>query len=328
MQPQSQALIREFNRRLRTALAGAPNHVRIEAALEVESHVHDVLSRGTADLPEPEAVARVLAGFGSPEAYARALLEQIPAEVVSVGAGLRDVGLAVADLGQGTGRLAQAMVRKGLAFVGAMLRLLWKGLRWAVALGWTGAGAAATAIQGGVERSRAPVGRARNVLSLRLRMLRHGVRRAARGTWALAGGGAALLSKAWGLVARAVGRAWHGGRKGVRLLLRLVRWVLRAAGLAILGTLALLAIGVAGFAALAPDVAGWTIVEFQREVDFVLNDIRLNTIGATGAGSTAVLADIGTGVAIIALATALLLVVLISYVIWSGRRRRNTAPGH
>jgi hypothetical protein len=106
MQLEAQVLVREFNRRLRTALSSAPNHVRVEAALEVESHVMDVLSRHKSSLSESERVAEILSGFGTPEAYAQAIVAQLPGvQVVSVRTGAREVGLAAIDLIGGLGRL-------------------------------------------------------------------------------------------------------------------------------------------------------------------------------------------------------------------------------
>jgi hypothetical protein len=329
MQPESQAQIREFNRRLRAALSAAPNHVRMEAALEVESHVHDVLSRGAGvDMPEPEAVALVLAGFGSPEAYAAALLEQFPGESVTVGSGLKEVGVAVADLFRGSARLLLAFGRQGTTLVGRLLRLLWQGLRWGAATLGRGAAATAAAWRSGAERSREPMGRFRARMSLRFGMARHRLRRGGTAAWAAAGKGASLLGAAGALLWRAVKWLVHIGQEGLRILLRLLGRLFRAAGIALLGALGLGCLAVAGFAALAPDVTGWVVLQGQTQVGLAVSQLRAETIGNPNYVSVAGNLDrTGFAVLVAALALALCLFAVAVYLVWTGRRRRSTAAG-
>lgn len=139
MQPESQVLVREFNRRLRTALSSAPNHVRVEAALEVESHVLDVLSRHASSLSESEQVAGILAGFGTPETYARAITAQLPGvQVVSVHTGAREVTIAAIDLVRGLGRLVIALIGRSVALLMMVLNWVRIGSVWSLGLIWRG----------------------------------------------------------------------------------------------------------------------------------------------------------------------------------------------
>lgn len=330
MKPESQALVREFNRRLRSALAGAPNHVRVESALEVESHVLDMLSRGTADLPETEMVARILAGFGSPEEYARALLDQLPgAETATVGSGLRDVGLSLGDLLRGLFRLGLAMGRQVRHLLVTALKLLWQLAVWVYGT-----------VRAGVVWVRGPLGNLRRWLTLRGKVAWYGLRRGSNRGRVLAVAGGRKLQGAAG---RGFGGVVTMVRSGIRvaewtlrtlrtLLLwsyRTVRavllWTLRAAGVVFIGGLALLALLVGGFTALAPDIVGWWVQVTQYNIARTLDEIRYQTGVPMSDVARAELAHTGSVVFAVVLTVAVLLVLLLGYIAWNSRRRRSDA---
>ncbi|HYF76502.1 MAG TPA: hypothetical protein VD973_05195 [Symbiobacteriaceae bacterium] len=323
MMPESQAVLREFNRRLRLALREAPNHVRVEAALEVESHVMDVLSRSGGKEPEGELVARVLNGFGSPEEYAQAILSQMPeGAAVTVSGGLREVGLAAGDLVRGTFRLGLAIVRRSIALAVTTVRLIWQG-----------AGAAAA-------YTREPAARAARWARINAAAGAYGLRRFTRFLFTRGGETAATLGRSGRRTAVAIAGWSQAGARGTSLLVqrliraatwllnlvwRLLRWTLRAAGVAALAGLTLLALGVAGFAALAPDVTGWFVQQAQGAVAYELGMIRMRTIGSVDMVAHSKLVQTGTMVLNVAMLLALLLAGIVVYVAWGSRRRRSTA---
>lgn len=322
LQPESQALIRDFNRRLKAALRSAPNHVRVETAMEIESHVLDVLSRQPSEGLEHEQVAGILARFGSPEEYAAALLVQVPGnDVISLSSGAKEVGMAAVDLVRGTGRLVLAMVR-GVAGVGlAIVRYGWKGLRRA-------AGTAAVL----AERSREPGGKAAGWVADRIRAGLRGTGRLVGFIGAVLAQGARLALR-WGWAGARQGRraaygladlsaaAWRLGKKAVA-------WVLRAAGFAALAVVTLLVFGLAGVVALMPDVAGWWVYEFQLQVGYLMDDIRRHTVAGFDLGTRSQFAGTGTLMLGTLLAVGFGLLVAWGAIIWAARRRRQTAAGH
>ncbi|HYF90791.1 MAG TPA: hypothetical protein VD969_00955 [Symbiobacteriaceae bacterium] len=311
MQPESQAILRDFNRRLRAALREAPNHVRVEAALEVESHVLDVLSRSGSDEPEPDVVARVLSGFGSPEQYARAILSQRPGpEAVTVRSGLREVGLAVSDLLRGAWRLLWALAGRGAALLVLAACFVWR-------IG-----------RGAVTASAGPARRIGRWLRINGAALAYGLRRLSR---RLAAGAGATL--------RAVGRGALGAAVVARYAVRattaligwsgrLLRWALKAAGVAALALLAAASLGVAGFSVLAPDVTGWFVRGAQLSVAQWVEEVRHNTLGWMYFGTPEELAQSAAVVFGVTLALGLLLVGLLAYIGWNARRRRGATAGH
>lgn len=315
MKPESQAILREFNRRLRSALREAPNHVRVEAALEVESHVLDVLNRSGGKEPEAELVSRVLSGFGTPEQYAQALLSQLPGqEAVTVGNGLKDVGLAASDLFRGARRLLTAVL------IGTA-RVLWRCARSA----WTSLVRAVTWVRG-------PAGRTARWFRINLVAAAYGLRRMTR-----------RLVR-WG--GQSAGQLGHVGRAGGEALLRLarrltavastlitfvfrtLRWALRAAGMAALAGLALLFLGIAGFSALAPDITGWIARGIAFEVGLSLEELRRKTTAQFYLGQQADLAQTGIVILGITLALGAGLITLLVYLGWNARRRRGAPAGH
>lgn len=323
MKPESQAVLREFNRRLRLALREAPNHVRVEAALEVESHVMDVLSRSGGKEPEAELVSRVLSGFGSPEEYARAILSQMPeGAAVTVTGGLREVGLAAGDLVRGTLRLGLALVRRSYALGVTTVRLMWQGANMAVA------------------HARGPAARAARWARINAAAGAYGLRRLSRRLVTWGGASAATLGRAGRTSATTLAHWGESGAQGAGVLVQrlaklaarilhgiwsLLRWSLRAAGIAVLSGLALLALGIAGFAALVPDVTGWFVQQAQVAVADQLALIRLETIGSVDMVAHAQLVQTGTMVLSVAMLLGLLLAGTLVYVAWGSRRRRSTA---
>lgn len=302
MQPEAQVLLREFNRRLRAALSSAPNHVRVEAALEVESHVIDVLSRHKSELSESEQVAEILAGFGSPEEYARAIASQLPGvQVVDVHTGLREVGLAAFDLVRGIGRLLIALLRRCVAFVVTLLHWLRVGAGWVFSkLRWA------------AREARVPVGRSVAWLGRRGNQVRRG----------------SHVLRLW------LGRRLQDMVKASRcalsvgaILLRwgtaVLRWTLRAATYATFGGLALAAFAFAAFAALAPDVVGFFFWELQNGVAAWLRHVRQVTVGRVEPALQPQFAQTGTTVLISAVLFGLLMVGLIGLMVWNARRRRS-----
>ncbi len=307
MQPEAQVLLREFNRRLRAALSHAPNHVRVEAALEVESHVLDVLSRraGPSSEPESEQVARILSGFGSPEEYARALLSQLP-DVPNVRSGVREVALAIVDLFRGMGRLGLALGGQILALAVAGVRCLGRGLRRAAA---------------GLRAAKAEL---REPLSQARRWGRNGLR---------TGGIAVARLGRWGARGLRSGirlgrRAGDLGLVAVRLAARSVRWALRAAALAAVAGLALLAFAVAGFSALAPDVTGWWVHQFNTTVAEILDELRWHTVAHFDAGTQAEFVRMGSTVLVTMLAIGLISVAALALLAWHLRRPRGGVSEH
>lgn len=340
MQPESQVLVREFNRRLRAALRGVPNHVRMEAALEVESHVQDVLSRSrNEELPEPEQVARILSGFGSPEEYARALALQLPeAEVVSVGGGLREIGLALSDLVRGTGRLGLALVRNTAALATAAARLLWRGAGEAGARGrsllaasrepagrvWKGLRSGGRRAGAGLLQVGALAGRMLTRGSrLAMSGLRTASRLARRGLW----WGGILARQAGHFTSHLATTGLRNGEQVLRFLAKALRWLLRTAALTALGLVILASFALAAFAALAPDVVGWFVLMANQEVARAIAAIRAETIGWFSPAPPEQLAVVGEWVLRGALATGLILTALLGVIIWQSRRRRSAATG-
>lgn len=323
MQPESQVILREFSRRLRAALHEAPNHIRVEAALEVESHVLDVLSRSGGTEPEPELVARVLHGFGPPEAYARAILNQIPGEEsVTISGGLREVGQALADLFRGAWRLLRALIGRGSALLVTALSILWH---------------AALAF---VRSLRAPAAKTSRWLRINGIALAYWLRRTGRrvGNTLMDWGGAALkaadrgvqgagaLAQGTGVIVQRLGR---GLVSLFDLAVRLLRWTLRAAGVAAMALIGLLSLGVAAFAAWAPDVTGWIVRGIQLSTQEQLDDLRRRTIGWRELGPRGELVDVGIAVFEVTLALGLVMFALLIYLGWNARRRRRAAAtGH
>lgn len=306
LQRESIVLIREFNRRLRTALRHAPNYMRVEAALEVESHVMDVLSSRTSKLPEAEQVTEILRAFGSPEEYALALMSQMPSvERMSAGSSLREVAFAVSDLVRGFGHLLAAVGRNTFSVAWAVARRLWQASRWA----WVRLGRLAAWLRG-------PLAEGRAWLRLRIRRSRE---------LAVAGGRASLRG-----MAGAVRLVHAGGRVllvVLRYALRVLRWTLRAAGIAALGALVLGAFGIALFAAWAPDVSGWLVYQEQRQIAIALEDLRRQTVAGYSPMAQEAWARTGLTVMSTALAAGLVLAGLLGYIIWNGRRRRSRVVG-
>ncbi len=299
MQPEAQVLVREFNRRLRTALSSAPNHVRVEAALEVESHVMDVLSRHKSTVSEPEQVAEILAGFGTPEEYAKAFMAQLPGvQVVDVHTGAREVTIAAADLVRGMWRLFVALVRRLAAFLLTVLHWLRIGLSWT----YSKATWALRAARGPAGRTVAWIGRRFNQLRRGIIVLR---------LWA---GRRLHDMRGLGRVALAVLR-WTG---------RALRWTLRAAVYAGLGAAALAAFGFAIFTAMLPDVVGYWVHGVQAEVDRWAADVRQMTVGGFDQPAIAQFQHTGTNVLFTAVLIGLLMVGLIVFMVWNSRRRRST----
>lgn len=318
LQLESQALLREFVRRLKEALRSAPNHVRMEAAMEVESHVLDVLARRPGEGPEHEQVARILAGFGSPEEYAAALLSQMPAaSVVSVSSGVREVGMAGMDLVRGTGRLLLAVLRGAVGLVLAALRQVWRAVRWL-----------AGRVSSVADRSRPTLARAAAWVGRRLGAGGRLVARVAR----FFGG---ILAEGWRRTARGAGMAARNSRslayrgadlgmKGFRLLKNMVVWTLKAAGLAALAVLTLMTLGLAGFVALAPDIGGWWVFRFNQEVGIMLDDLRQATVARTDLATQAQFEQTGLLMLGVLVLVSLGLASVWAGLIWSARRKRQT----
>lgn len=314
MQPESQVLIREFNRRLRSALGGAPKHVRMEAALEVESHVQDVLSRQPGDLPEPEYVARILQGFGTPEAYAQALLSQAPAlEVVTVRTGVRDVAVAIGDLILGMGRLLLALLRGTLRLTAITARTVWH------------YGAV------GFELCADLVGRAREAGREPAAQTVRGLGRLLRATVSAVGTGVTLVGRGIGALAKAIsflaGGAVRTGTALVRGVRPVVRWILRTCLILALSALALAAFGVAVFASLAPDVAGWWVYMTQHEIGRMVERAREITVARFSPAAQGALTTAGLIVELVAVGIGLAAVAGVVLIIWSGHRRKSQQPG-
>ncbi|HEY3363687.1 MAG TPA: hypothetical protein VGK74_01370 [Symbiobacteriaceae bacterium] len=310
LQRESQVLVREFNRRLRAALRHAPNYMRVEAGLEVESHVIDVLGCRTSALPEPEQVAEILRGFGSPEEYATAIMSQLPAVArASVGSGVREVSMAAEDLARGTGHVLAAAARNGFHLVATVAGRLWQGACWV----WR-------FLDRLGERLRGPAAETRAWLRTELRA---GGRAAG---WALASTGRAAR---WVLASTGrLGRgAWPVLTAGVRLLGRVLRWTLRAALTAALGLLALAAFGVAAFAAWAPDVAGWWVAMLNAVVAQQLADLREHTVAGFDPATQTAFSRVGVAVVGGALVAGLLFSALVAFLVWNGRRRRGSVAG-
>lgn len=307
MQVESQVMVREFNRRLRTALSSAPNHVRVEAALEVESHVMDVLSRQKSGLSESEQVAEILSGFGSPEEYARAIMAQLPGvQVVDVPTGAREVSMAAIDLMRGLGRLLVALIRRLVALLMTGLHWLRVGLVWALGkLRW------------GVRALRGPAGRLITWLGRRANQLRRG----------------AHVLRLWlGRRAHDAGVASRGARTVAAALFRwaiaLLRRLLRAAGYTALGGLALAAFAFAGLTALLPDVVGYWVYHIQKDVNGYLTDIRRQTVFLFDQSMQAQFTSTGNAMLVGAILFGLSMVGLISLLVWNARRRRSTVVDH
>lgn len=302
MQPEAQVILREFNRRLRTALSSAPNHVRVEAALEVESHVLDVLSRHKSELSEPEQVAEILAGFGTPEGYARAITSQLPGvQVVDVHTGLREVGLAAYDLVRGTGRLTIALLLHLVAFVVTIMHWLRVGagwvfskLRWAAREARTPIGRSVT----WVLRRANQVRRGGHVLRLWMGRRAHDLIKASRGAISV---GAVVLR--WGVLS--------------------LRWALKAATFVTFAGLALAAFAIAAFAAFAPDVVGFIFWELQTGVDAWIREVRQVTVGRVEPALQPQFAHTGNTVLVSAILFGVLLLGLIALMVWNTRRRRS-----
>lgn len=328
MQPDSQVLVREFNRRLKAALRHVPNYVRLEAAMEVESHVQDVISRSADPEPEAEQVARILAGFGSPEAYAAALSDQLPATTsTTVSGGAKEVFTALVDLGNGTGRLLYATSRETFFLLKRGARKLWAAslwsgahlrtaLRWIgphlrTAWRWTGARLrqGATATQGPATSFAKWIGReARRAWTLVRRLAAWAVR-VARQT-----AGGIKASKAW-------------SRTGMERLSGGLRWAMRPLGIAAAGLVALGAFTVAGFSALAPDITGFYVHATNEAVLTWLDGIRARTIGLYTPGDPSAYAGTGTVVMVGALMAGALVTGLLVYYLRLGRRNRSNAVG-
>lgn len=313
MQPESHVLLREFNRRLRAALKDAPNHVRVEATLEVESHVQDVLSRGRGTEPEPEQVACILAGFGTPEEYASALTSQLPeAASATVMSGVKDMLTAGTDLVHGSGRLILAIGRQAFALIESAVRSAVAGARWALPR----LVMAADAVRG-------PLWSARDLVVA-------GGRHAGVGAAHLAEKARAASAVAFrtGRSARRLGEdcAQFAGRTA-GLAGRALRWTFRLLAMAALAVLALISLGVAGFAALAPDIAGFFVHAFQTEVGLFLDAIRAETIARYAPGNPAAYVQTGTAVVAGALTVAIALAGLLGFMLWSARRRRGSLTG-
>lgn len=320
LQLESQALLREFVRRLKAALRTAPNHVRMEAAMEVESHVLDVLARRPGEGPEHEQVARILAGFGSPEEYAAALLSQLPdVNVVSVSSGVREVTMAGWDLVRGTGRLLLALVRGAGWLVLAALRLAWRAVRW-------------TAGRAGdlAERSRGPLTQAAGWAGRRVRAVFRQVASVLRFF-------GRILAEVWRRTVRGAGMAARNSRtvafrgadlglKGFRLVSRMARWTLKAAGLAALAMLTLFTVGLTGFVALVPDVGGWWLYEFNESVGHAIADLRRETVAHFDQTTQAQFHQNGFVMMLVLLLVIFGLATIWAGIIWSARRRRQTAP--
>lgn len=303
MQPESQVLVREFTRRMKAALASAPNHVRVEAALEVESHVLDVLSRRRSEAPEPEQVARILSGFGTPEEYARALVTQLPeAEAATVRASSREILLAVRDLAGGSVRLLRAALHNVWAYAELVMRTLWRGAR-----------TAAVTVQRLARYARGPAGKA---LEWAARRGRDGARLLERSgrSGAMTFRKARTLANSGYQAAVAVVR--FGGRAAVALL--------KFSGLALLGLLALGAFGLAAVAALVPDVLGFYVHEFNLQVHEITTEIRQHTVARYSSPMQVEFAHTGTVILQAAMATGLILTVLVIFLIWMARRNRSS----
>lgn len=303
MGPETKAQLAEFTRRLKLALKDAPNHVRMEAALEVESHVCEVLARG-GEGEEHERVARILAGFGSPEEYARALIRQMPAvEAVTLGGSFREVRLAVSDLARGAWRMTRAMARQTATAAGALLLLLRRG---GIALGKA------------LDQARGPVGEAAHWVWNRGKEGAVAMSRSARG-------GARLGRRA------AQGLRWVPvvARGGARLLLTALRWTAKAAGLAALGAVTLLTLAVAVAALVAPDVVGFGVYLAQSAFGEFLRQVRLATVVTAGPELQQQFDSSGAVAGNVALlATAMLLLVWGMMIVRSYWRRRQSVAGN
>lgn len=304
MQPDSQVLVREFNRRLKAALRHVPNHVRLEAALEVESHVQDVINRSGEAEPEAEQVARILAGFGSPETYAAALSSQLPV-TTTIRGGAQEILTAVVDLASGTGRLSHAMLRETIFLLKRGAHALWLFARWSgahleTALRWS-----ITHLKRAAVATRGPLSR---------------FGRSMERSGQSAGRTASRLATASVLGARRTYDLWQAaaGRLSVAF-----RWSLRALGMAFVILLALVAFGIAGFAALAPDIAGFAVHAINT---IWLDELRSRTI-AVFPGDPSTYAWTGTMVMMGALAAGLLVTSLLAYYLWHTRRNRSGVIG-
>lgn len=307
MQPESQALVREFNRRLRAALNGAPNHVRLEAALEVESHVKDVLARHPGDAPEMERVAEILRGFGTPEEYARALVSQLPAvDATTVRAGAREVVLAAGDLFRGSFRLTGALLRRVAYLVG-------QGAIFAFRTASRGSRAGGRVLQ----TTKGPARQTGQWLADRGRGVLRTLGAAFRGLGGLMGG----ARRAGEAVSTGVGR-------GAQIGWHLLALLLRAAGVAVLVLLTLAAFGLAVAAAVAPDIIGFGVLVAQSAVGEALEAIRQETVyRVAGLTEQHHLSQTGYAVARGALAVGLVMAVLVGYIGWNSRRRRSSTVG-
>lgn len=292
MHPESQVLVREFNRRLRAALRQAPNHVRMEAALEVESHVLDVLARHPGTAPEHEQVAQILAGFGTPEAYAMAVMNQMPGAMASsVRSSSKEILLAMADLTRGGGHLLVACTRQGIALLGWAFGQLRR--------------ASVLLLAGGRQlqsASRAPLSR----MGQRLRSL---------GSWSRRTGRATLRAARWTL---------QRSRSLMTFLQRTARSLVRLALLLLLGGGALAAFALALFATLAPDVAGWGVHELDTELQAMLAELRSHTVAVYDTTSQTTFSATGHWVVAGALAGGLALVGAVVLIVLLGRRRNRT----
>jgi hypothetical protein len=310
MGPEAKAQVTEFTRRLRAALTDAPNHVRVEAALEVESHVCDVLSRG-GEGTESEQVSRILAGFGSPEEYARALISQMPAvQAVTLGGSFREMRMATGDLARGGGRLALAALRQTGGLLGQLFGLLRR---------------AAAALLTGIERARGPVGNAAQWVRERGRGGAYMVRRSGTALIRQAQKGARLGRHAVRLAHGAVG----AGRWMVRLAVSVFFWLLKAAGLAALAGVTLATLALAVGSAVAPDLVGFGVYSFQYEVDRVLEGIRTKTVYPAGDGLQQTFLSNGVIIGNRAMAASILLALLwVGLLLWFVRRRRQSVAGH
>lgn len=303
MNLESQFLVREFNRRLRAALSSAPNHVRVEAALEVESHVVDVLSRQKSTLSEPERVAEILSGFGAPEEYARAIMAQLPdVQVVNVRTGVREVGLAAVDLIRGLWRLLVALVSRIGHSLLVLLHWLNVGLVWSLGkIGW------------GARAARGPASRVLRWLGGNVNWVRRGAHLLR--LWL----GRLLLQTAEASrgVKRVVSRLWRWGMAAVR-------FTLKAAAYTALGGLALASFALAGFAALVPDVAGFGAYQLRTEVEAFLTELRSQTVFHFDSATQAQFTKTGNSMLIAAVLFGLILIGLIVLMALNARQSRRT----
>ncbi len=323
MQLESQVLVREFNRRLRAALTSVPNHVRVEAALEVESHVEDVLSRRPSTLPEPEWVAQILSGFGTPEAYAAAIVGQLPpVQVVTVRSGLREVLTAGRDLMGGTGRLLLAVLRGSWRFGVAAVRT-----------GVSLAGAGLRESRAGLKRLADWSAEPRAAAGRSLRGSRSQLRVTLRSAWRnglrlgrAAGRGLLRLASALGQgLLRAGGTGVRLGRVAIQYGRMVLLAALRLALLAGLAALALSAFLMTLASALAPDLVGWRVYEAQQAVITGVQSLREDWLSGVSPTLQAQFAQTGLAVQTISLSMGLLLTGLFAYLVWSIRRRRGPA---